>query len=1052
MNLLPFRERKIKGGFETMNKNLKKVISAVAALALSVTSFAALGTASYSDVTADIKHASAINQLSAMGIIEGFEDGTFHPDEKVTRAQMAAMVVRALNIDNAESNKVQKFNDVPADNWAAGWIATATDRGILNGTGNGNFDPGLDVTYMQAAKMLVCAIGYESWANTNGGWPSGYRTYANSVGITAGISGAADDTALTRAQCAQMIANTLEAPMLVEDSMTTDYQGNPVALRVQKDGTNEDKSPFTSLLIDKWDMYVVNGKVTDSTKTEETGTAPKVRYQIEKTKNYLGTPYNTSSMYNNVVADATNNRYEAPQCLYGETGADAYLNLYTRAIIKADDYDDPEIIYIEEAGKSESITFEARLYKDGTYKTNVGTAQNTTIDVKRSASSGTATTYKLVNGYSISVNGVNVAGNQANFEKYVRDNTYATVTLTDNPTNGTSTDGVYDVVTVDYKAIAVVDEVFEKSGDIVVNFKDQARTDNAAKLEIDTESDKIYKFTKDGVAIEPTELVENDVLSIAFDPVQGFKNSAFYEVEVSQQTTTGKVTGLSQDSFGVDEYTIDGTAYSIVDGMSPSIKTGGEYTIGLTADGRIAWADRTAVSINYGIIERVYKSAAGEPTVRIIDKTGVKRTYEYAGDAEQATPSEDPTGIINRIYKASANNLTTIPLADRVVDYTITSSNEIKIKSEVQNIVKSLEVNKEYRESTGRLGSAVIDDATVVLDISDWASDFSKSAGLASKASLMDGAYYSAVVAKEYGLGGSTAVPFVAIYEGLGGWSVDSPMAVVTKTLTTSEDGQTRTQLNVIENGEEKSLVCEDDSAQYNLAEGTAFMYTTDTDGYVNDIVEVLDLSVDLASADKYDFYTAILANEADNELSAKDMANTGIINSDLYATGSVGSKLVKGSDHVEFIFAPVLNKTSSDVTIGGLTYGTVPNLKTYLTGKVNADAYYTDEAGENYAYESDISVAVYTQSNTNGYRVELGNGGSVVKSMISKSSDKTATYLDTNGTLVNLGAKAVAGADVDADPNTISFVLLKVFDDRVQAAYSIVLDEDVVPTFVPAV
>ena len=76
-----------------MNKNLKKVISAVAALALSVTSFAALGTASYSDVTADVKHASAITQLSAMGIIEGFEDGTFHPDEKVTRAQMAAMVV-----------------------------------------------------------------------------------------------------------------------------------------------------------------------------------------------------------------------------------------------------------------------------------------------------------------------------------------------------------------------------------------------------------------------------------------------------------------------------------------------------------------------------------------------------------------------------------------------------------------------------------------------------------------------------------------------------------------------------------------------------------------------------------------------------------------------------------------------------------------------------------------------------------------------------------------------------------------------------------------------
>ena len=625
--LIALQRKKIKGGFETMNKNLKKVISAVAALALSVTSFAALGTASYSDVTADVKHASAITQLSAMGIIEGFEDGTFHPDELVTRAQMAALVVRTLNIENAESNKVQKFNDVAADNWASGWIATATDRGILNGTGNGNFDPDLNVTYMQAAKMLVCAAGYEDWASRNGGWTSGYRTYANSTGITAGVSGVADDTALTRAQCAQMIANTLEAPMLVEDSMTTDYQGNPVALRVQKDGTNEDKSPFTSLLIDKWDMYVVNGMVKDSTKTEESGTAPKVRYEIQKTKNYLGTPINTSSMYNNVVSPNSNGDVvEAPQCLYGETGADAFLNLYTRAIIKADDYNDPEIIYIEEAGRSESISFEARLYKDGTYKTNVGTSNLNTIDVKRSASSGTATTYKLVNGYSISVNGVNVAGTQANFETYVRDNTYATVTLTDNPTNGTSTDGIYDVVTVDYKAIAVVDEVYEKSGDIVINFKDQARTDNAAKLEVDTESDKIYKFTKDGVAIEPTELVENDVLSISFNPSGLFKDSAFYEVEVSQQTTTGKVTGLSQDSFGVDEYTIDGSEYSIVNGMSPSIKTGGEYTIGLTADGRIAWADRTAVSINYGIIERVYKSAAGEPTVRIIDKTGVKST------------------------------------------------------------------------------------------------------------------------------------------------------------------------------------------------------------------------------------------------------------------------------------------------------------------------------------------------------------------------------------------------------------------------------------------
>ena len=63
-------DKTIKGGFETMNKNLKKVISAVAALALSVTSFVAM--ASYSDVPATDKHVSAINELSALGVIEGF--------------------------------------------------------------------------------------------------------------------------------------------------------------------------------------------------------------------------------------------------------------------------------------------------------------------------------------------------------------------------------------------------------------------------------------------------------------------------------------------------------------------------------------------------------------------------------------------------------------------------------------------------------------------------------------------------------------------------------------------------------------------------------------------------------------------------------------------------------------------------------------------------------------------------------------------------------------------------------------------------------------------
>ena len=78
-----------------MNKNLKKVISAVAALAMSASTFTALA-ATFPDVPEDASYAQAVQELSALDVISGYDDGTFKPDELVTRAQMAKMIVDAL--------------------------------------------------------------------------------------------------------------------------------------------------------------------------------------------------------------------------------------------------------------------------------------------------------------------------------------------------------------------------------------------------------------------------------------------------------------------------------------------------------------------------------------------------------------------------------------------------------------------------------------------------------------------------------------------------------------------------------------------------------------------------------------------------------------------------------------------------------------------------------------------------------------------------------------------------------------------------------------------
>ena len=79
-----------------MNKNLKKVISAVAALALSASSFVALA-ANYPDVDSSASYKQAVDELSALNVINGYEDGTFQPDGNVTYEQVAKMIVCAMN-------------------------------------------------------------------------------------------------------------------------------------------------------------------------------------------------------------------------------------------------------------------------------------------------------------------------------------------------------------------------------------------------------------------------------------------------------------------------------------------------------------------------------------------------------------------------------------------------------------------------------------------------------------------------------------------------------------------------------------------------------------------------------------------------------------------------------------------------------------------------------------------------------------------------------------------------------------------------------------------
>ena len=190
-------------------KNLKKVLALVLAFACAFTMFAG---AAFTD-EADIQAKDAVNMLTSLGVIEGYEDGSFNPDGTVTRAEMAKMifVVRNNTIDDsAYENITSNLTDIN-NHWAKGYIKFCESQGIIAGKGNGIFDPDATVTGTEAAKMLLVLAGYDAdKAGLEGAsWETNTLRYAGAAGILDNVASGLS-SGLPRQYAAQMIYNTLD--------------------------------------------------------------------------------------------------------------------------------------------------------------------------------------------------------------------------------------------------------------------------------------------------------------------------------------------------------------------------------------------------------------------------------------------------------------------------------------------------------------------------------------------------------------------------------------------------------------------------------------------------------------------------------------------------------------------------------------------------------------------------------------------------------------------------------------------------------------------------
>lgn len=197
---------------------MKKFLLVVAV----ILTFSSTAFATFSDMPSNEIYSTAINDLANNKIINGYEDNTFRPSAKITRAEFTKMIATALNL---EETSTQDFNDVSSNYWAAKFINSVYAKGLVEGYEDGSFKPEKNITYGEIATILVRAMEKEQTAlDTNLTWPDNYFTTAQNLGLFEGwaTNDLLAESDATRENTALMIWNVLNPKDTTDTQTPTD--------------------------------------------------------------------------------------------------------------------------------------------------------------------------------------------------------------------------------------------------------------------------------------------------------------------------------------------------------------------------------------------------------------------------------------------------------------------------------------------------------------------------------------------------------------------------------------------------------------------------------------------------------------------------------------------------------------------------------------------------------------------------------------------------------------------------------------------------------------
>ena len=357
------------------------------------------------------KYEASVDILTTLNIVDGYTDGTYRPNNAVTRAEMAKLIIIALGKEStANSLKGEtKFSDVKGDSWCAGYINCAVSLEIIKGYPDGTFLPSKSVTYVEASTMLLRALNYTKELES-ATYPTGYMTIANNAGLLNNVTANSSQEAAVRGNIATMVVNTLESP--VRKIVSTSSKGEVI----YGDSIPLIESSFTDI------KYIKDGEVID-------------------------VDFNDKEI---VIRDKTNSRRVSATiqdeddlkelymrkvtCLYNNK-EDTFLSFditdkYKVKNVKIDEIDD-DVIYVEDSKDEYELPDEDAIFL--LYITNYDEADNATLILDEKDKvigvvlEGTPTVYAgIVNELDITVNkrkGFELLNPEGKYDEYALSNT-----------------------------------------------------------------------------------------------------------------------------------------------------------------------------------------------------------------------------------------------------------------------------------------------------------------------------------------------------------------------------------------------------------------------------------------------------------------------------------------------------------------------------------------------------------------------------------------------------------------------------------------------------